>query len=744
MFRKLFHRLRMSWRRRKIEHEMDAEMRFHLEMEAAENRRRGMSEEEARRAALLSFGGVEQTKEAYRDISRFRRLEEFRQDVRYGARLLRKNPAFTVVVVITLSLGIGANTAIFSLINATLLRTLPVKDPQQLVIFTTVTPHRTDNSYSYSLIERYKGANHFFTDLAAASSVKRMRMSDASAGGQVETVQAMCVTGNFFSVLGVSAVAGRTLLESDDNAASPQPVAVISYQFWKNRFASDPGIVGRKITLADFPFTIVGVAPSGFFGFEVGFAPDVWWPLQMTPQVSPGDNRLKRGAEWLRVIARLKPEAHPEQARAEMDAVFKQYINENQPDQAANFTPEQRRNYLERWIRLDAGATGLVIDYLRRTVTQPLFVLMAMVGLVLLIACANVANLLLARAAGRRKEIAIRLSLGAGRFRLLRQLLTESSLLAAMSGALGLLLAPWGATLLLAYLPQQGFVTLNPTLDAQVLGFTLAASLLTSVLFGLAPALRATRFDLVSSLKDNAGNYEGRTQLALPKVLVVVQVALSLFLLIGAGLFVRSLRNLRNLDAGFDREHVTLFGLDTGSGYTPARRAQLQQQILARLESLPGARAASLSHYGLLSGSRTTNNVVVEGDTRRLDEDRRCYQLQVGPKFFTTMGIPLLQGRDFSPEELQPLIAPSNQPTTTSPSPASATPVAVINQVMARYFFDEKNPIGQRFHFREGPYKDISIEVIGLAKDAKYEDLREPTRRIFYLSYFQWPHGTRD
>src|SRR5262249_54880942 len=213
----------------------------------------------------------------------------------------------TLIAVLTLSLGIGANTAIFSLINATLLRTLPVKDPQQLVIFTTVTPQRTDNSYSYSLIERYKGANHFFTDLAAASSVKRMRMSDASAGGQVETVQAMCVTGNFFSVLGVSAVAGRTLLESDDNAASPQPVAVISYQFWKNRFASDPGIVGRKITLADFPFTIVGVAPSGFFGFEVGFAPDVWWPLQMTPQVSPGDNRLKRGAEWLRVIARLKP-----------------------------------------------------------------------------------------------------------------------------------------------------------------------------------------------------------------------------------------------------------------------------------------------------------------------------------------------------------------------------------------------------------------------------------------------------
>jgi predicted permease len=457
----------------------------------------------------------------------------------------------------------------------------------------------------------------------------------------------------------------------------------------------------------------------------------------MTSQVTPADNRLKRGAEWLRVIARLKPNAQLEQARAEVDTVFKRYINENLPDQAANFTPEQRRNYFERWIRLDAGATGLVRSYLRRMVTQPLLVLMGMVGLVLLIACGNVANLLLARAAGRRREIAIRLSLGAGRSRLIRQLLTESLLLAALSGAVGLLIARWGATLLLAYLPQR-FMTLAPTLDTQVFGFTLGASLLTGVLFGLAPALRATRFDLVSSLKDNAVGSTGRARqwrVPLPKVLVVVQVALSLFLLIGAGLFVRSLQNLKNLDAGFDRENVVLFGLDTGSGYTAARRVQVQQQLLERLESLPGARSASISHLGLLSGGRTTNNIAVAGDTRRPDEDRRCFQLQVGAKYFTTMGIPLLQGRDFSPQELQPLIGLPGQPQS------NATPVAVINQAMARYFFGEKNPVRQRFSFREGPYKDIPIEIIGLAKDAKYEDLREPTRRIFYLSYFQWPHG---
>ncbi|MGH9937889.1 MAG: ABC transporter permease, partial [Blastocatellia bacterium] len=673
-------------------------------------------------------------------------LADLWQDLRFGARMLRKNPGFTIVTALTLALGIGANTAIFSLINAALLRTLPVKDPGRLVVFTTVGPQGTDNSYSYRQIERFNQNNRSFTGIIIASGVSRMRLTEPGAGGQVEAAQATRVSGNFFSTLGVGAVAGRTLTEDDDKASSPQPVAVISYKFWKSRFGLDPGVVGRKITLDDFPFTIVGVAPPGFFGFDVGYAPDVWWPLQMTPHVTPGDNRLRRGAEWLRVMARLKPGVQPEQARAEMDVVFQQYINGISPDQAASFTPTQRRNYFERRIRLDSGATGLVRSHLRRTVTQPLFVLMAIVGLVLLIACANVANLSLARAAGRRKEIAVRLSLGAGRFRLIRQLLTESLLLAALGGALGLLFAQWGVTLLLTYLPQQGSITFDPALDAQVFGFTLAVSLLTGALFGLAPALRATRLDLASSLKNAVGGGAGWSRLALHKSLVVAQVALSLFLLIGAGLFVRSLQNLKNLDAGFDRENVALFGLDTGSGYAPAQRVNLQKQLLERLESLPGARSASLSHVGLLSGSRTTNNIEVEGYAHRPDEDVKCYQLWVGPKFFTTMGIPLLQGRDFSPQELRPLAGlPDNQPATGQPpqprlsAPPSAPLSAVINQTMARYFFGEQNPLGRRFRFREGPLKDIPVEIIGLAKDAKYEDLREQTRRTFYLSYFQWP-----
>jgi predicted permease len=376
---------------------------------------------------------------------------------------------------------------------------------------------------------------------------------------------------------------------------------------------------------------------------------------------------------------------------------------------------------------------------------------MVITSLVLLIACANVANLLLARAVVRRKEIAMRLALGAGRIRLVRQLLVESTLLAALSGGLGLAFARWGANMLLAYLPEQGSQTLDLTPDRQVLLFTLAVSLLTATLFGLAPALRATGLDLTSSLKNTIGQKANRSPLALHKALVVGQVALSLFLLIGAGLFVRSLQNLRHLDAGFKHENLTLFGLDTGSSYTPTARINLQKQMLDRLEALTGAQSASLSHLGLLSGARTTNDITVDGYSPQPGEDMKCHQLWVGPKFFATMGIPLLQGRDFSPQELQPLMALSrDQGANGQPAqsqliaPSGARLAAIINQTMARYFFGEQNPLGRLFHFRSGPLQGASIEIIGIAKDAKYEDLRDQTPRTFYLSYFQWPRENSD
>src|SRR5262249_5687121 len=439
------------------------------------------------------------------------------------------------------------------------------------------------------------------------------------------------------------------LTEDDDSPSGWRSVAVISYNYWKRCFGLDPGVIGRKITLDDFPFTVVGVAPPEFFGVEVGSNTDLWWPIRMTPQVIPGDQSLNDGGHrWLYLMARLKPSVNLEQAQAEVNAVFRQQLNEIAPEWLASSTTAQRRNYFAQNIKLVAGGAGFT--WLRERVKQPLLILLIGVGLVLLIACANVANLLLARAATRRKEIAVRLALGAGRLRLIRQLLTESLLLAALGGALGLLLAQFGSRLLLVYLPQEQTTTFDLAPDARSLAFTLAVSLLTSLLCGLTPALGATRLDLASSMKDAAGAHEGRLRLTPHKLLIGTQGALSLFLLVGAGLFVRSLRNLKNLDTGFDREDVALFSLNVPGGYTLAQRVNLYQQTLERLESLPGARSASLASFSLLSGAGMNGNIVVEGYANRPDEDMDCHRLWVGPNYFATMGIPLLQGRDFGPQ----------------------------------------------------------------------------------------------
>jgi predicted permease len=740
----LWRRLLFYVRRDRFDRELEEEMRFHLEMKAQENAEAGMEPKEARYAARRQFGNQTLLREVSREMWGVRSIETLFQDLRFGMRMLLKNRGFTAVIVITLALGIGANTAIFSLINTALLKTLPVKDPQRLAFFMVAGPQGMGTGFSHPLLQQFNQNNHSFTGIIATDTPGRMRMTETGTGGQVELIQAGRVSGNFFSELGVRAVAGRMLTEDDDSPSGGQPIAVISYNYWKRRFGLDPGVIGRKITLDDFPFTIVGVAPPGFFGIEVGNNIDLWWPIRMTSQVIPGDQSLNDGDHrWLYLMARLKPSVNLEQAQAEMNAVFRRRLNEIAPERLAGFTPAQQRNYFAQNIKLVAGGAGFT--WLRERVKQPLLILLIVVVLVLLIACANVANLLLARAATRRKEIAVRLALGAGRFRLIRQLLTESLLLAALGGATGLLLAQWGARSLLAYLPEEQTTTFDLTPDAQVLAFTLAVSLMTSLLFGLAPALGATRLDLISSLKDAVGARHARSRLAPHKLLIVIQVALSLFLLIGAGLFVRSLRNLKSLDAGFDRENVLIFSLDAPSGYTLAQRVNLYRQMLERLETLPGSRATSLASFSLLSGSGMNGNIVVEGYANRPDEDMDCHRLWVGPNYFATMGIPLLQGRDFGPQELQPQGGlPANQQEanqTPQPGPTPSAPLAaVINQTMARYFFRNENPVGRRFRAQDGPLQGSTIEVIGVIKDAKYYNLREQTPRTYYLSFFQRPH----
>src|SRR5215510_10956044 len=496
------------------------------------------------------------------------RLEdEMFQDIRYGARMMRKSKIFTLVAVLSLALGIGANTAIFSLINALMLRPLPVKNAQELALFSIARPSRADHGFNNTLYEMFRDGNQSFTGVIAADRGWRGRLLVNEPGAGVESVQEQRVSGNFFSVLGVNAVAGRTLIETDDNPSNPEPGAVISYEYWRRRFGLDPQVVGRRVTVNDVALTIVGVASPGFFGSEVGSRPELWWPIKADISI--------------RVIGRLRPGVSIAQAQAEMETIFQRLLND-EAARAPNWTPTERRKHFEQHVSLEAGSAGHTD--LRQEFRQPLFILMVAVGLTLLIACVNVANLLLARAATRRKEIAVRLALGAGSFRLLRQLLTESILLSLLGGAAGLLFACPFLRGLITYLPQQAHkTTLDFSPDARVLAFTLLVSVLTGLLFGLAPAWQATRLNLTASLKDQTGARASRSRLTLNKALVVTQVALSLFLLIGAGLFARSLRNLRILDAGIDYENIVQFMLDTNKDYSAERVTDLYKRTLARL-----------------------------------------------------------------------------------------------------------------------------------------------------------------
>jgi predicted permease len=667
-----------------------------------------------------------------------RRLEEeMFQDLRFGIRMLLKSKIFTTVAVLSLALGIGANTAIFSLINVLMLRALPVKEPQELVLFSIRNSaigaqlQGTGYNFNYPLYERFRDQNQSFTELASGSSIGRARLTVKESGtdGSVESVEQQRVSGNFFSALGINPVLGRTLSEADDTRANPQPAAVISYEYWQRRFALDPDVVGRQITVNDQALTIVGVTPPGFSGFEVDSKPELWWAIKAIE-----DQNLKQSSNWwIRVFGRLRSGVSRVQAQAEQEVIFQQFIEEDAAARGANWTPTMRQRFAAQRLGLEAGGVGYAA--LRQEFRQPLQILMLTVALVLAVACVNIANLLLARAATRHKEIAVRLALGAGRFRLVRQLLTESLLLALLGGAAGLLFARLCSRVLITYLPQQAQAVIDISPDARVLTFTLLISVLTSLLFGLVPAWQATRLNLTASLKDQTGGSTSRSGLRLNKFLIVTQVALSLFLLIGAGLFVRSLGNLRNLDAGFNHENIVQFRIDTGSGYNDAQRSNLYQQILERLQALPGAHSATLSNFSLLSGNSNAERVSVSGYTPEPDEDMICKTLNVGPHFFETMQMTVLAGRDFGPQDERPVaqtaarVAPSN-------SVSGAAVSAVVNQTMARYFFGSENPVGKRFSLKGN---DTPIEIIGVVKDAKYQTLRETTPRTYYLYYFQQP-----
>jgi predicted permease len=713
-FNILVAQLRALFGRENVLQDIEEELRIHVEMATEENLKRGMSPDEARAVALKSFGNPGRSTERGYDVRGGGWLEDFWQDVRYGLRMLRKNPTFTLIAVITLALGIGANTAIFSLLDALLLKPLPVKQPEQLVVVNTQVPGRAGPGfapYSYPVFREMREKNTAFSGMFARSGLPM----SLSAGGQTERVQGEEVSGNFFSVLGVNPQLGRLLMEEDDQTPGAYPVAVISYNFWQQRFGADPQIVGQTISLNSYPFTIIGVTPQGFHGVEVGAAPDIRIPIMMDGQVRPRPGPPifeQRGSMWLSAMARLKPGISIEQAQVATDTI---YQIAREPDVRRNTgDTTDDRNFRSLRIQLDSARTGT--SNLSRQFSQPLIVLMCLVGVVLLIACLNVANLLLARATMRQKEIAVRLALGAGRFRLVRQLLTEGFLLSALGGSLGLLFARWGMEILLGFLPQGRNLEIKP--DLRMLGFTLVVTLLSGLLFGLAPALQATRANLTPALKNETVVVSGGRRWDLGRLLVILQVALSLVLLVGAGLFVRSLRNLMTVDNGYNTDQVVTMALDPAqNGYKIEQLRNFYSQLSERLAALPGVKTISFARNVPMSGAYSRFGIKVPGYQPHSNEEMAVLFNQIGSQFFATFGTPVLLGREFT-----------KQDTPESPK------VVIVNQSLARYFFGSESPLGKRITLED--YKDL--EIVGVVADAKYRNQKEVAPQTAYIPYSQY------
>ncbi|HEU4766010.1 MAG TPA: ABC transporter permease [Pyrinomonadaceae bacterium] len=662
------------------------------------------------------------------------------QDLRYGVQMLLTHRAFTAIAVLTIAIGVGANTALFSVVDAVLLKKLPVNEPDQLVLL-----NASWNSQKFGPGGFY-GSNRLNkeTGLTVGTSFPlqtytRLRqepgpLSDVfafaeldmnlNAAGQAEVVSGQVVSGNYYSVLGVPAIAGRTITDTDDNAAAA-PVAVLSHRFWTNRFNSDPSIVGKQINLNNVAFTVAGVTPPGFVGtMDVGSSQDVTIPLAWEPQVS-GERSMLRGAGiwWLRLMGRLKPGATLEQAQAALAGPFNASVLEHRAERQSRAQNPLRTLEPQDLPRLGVGSGSQGEMNWRRQFVKPFRLLFGVVALVLLIACANVANLLLVRASSRRKEIAVRLALGASRGRLVRQLMTESVLLAVAGGALGVLLALWIKEGLLVATEWGGrqMSVLTPQLDLRVLGFTLGLSLLTGIIFGLVPAFRATKLDLTPMLKDTGRSSSAVARSWLSKSLVVVQVSVSVLLLIGAGLLIKTLRNLKNVEPGFNANNLLLFSVDPNLiGYREERLARLYEQMFSRLEAVPGVQSVTFTRHPLLAWSSTTDSVfmanVLGPDGKPLERNAKVHTIR--ENFLQTMEIPLRAGRYLTEQD-----------------DARAPQVAIVNKLFAQTYLGDGNPIGKRFNFEAD--KPNEIEIVGIAEDAKYTSQREDVEPTVYRPWRQ-------
>src|ERR1700675_3092014 len=606
-------RLTGLFRRRALDAELDRELRVHLEALTEENIRRGMNEQAARHAARREFGGLEQTKESYRDQRGLPFFETLAQDLRYASRMLLKSPGFTLVTVLTLALGIGANTGLFSLVNSVLLGNLPVRNPEELVVvkYTDSRSQQAEEDFSYPMYQALRDKNTAFRNVLTRSGVD----FNASYGGQSERATGEMVSGNYFETLGVRAFLGRLIGPEDDRTPGAHPVAVLSYGYWERRFASEAAVVGKDLILNNNPIRVIGITPPRFYGTEMARNPDIRVPMMMATVFRPVPaNRLENPRHhWLTVMARRKPEITVGQAQASLDILYHQVLAAELQELGSNVSAHDKERALASGIQLAPGNQGFA--HLRMEMERPLLLMFCVTGIVLLVACANLANLLLARNAKRKQEISVRLAIGAGRGRLIRQWLTESLLLAVLGGCAGIVVAYWAKTALIGFLPADFSANLQAPMDLRVLGFALLASLVTGLLFGLAPALQLSQTGVSLALRNEAPSIASSERLfSLRSALIFLQVALSLPLLIGAGLFLHSLRNLRGVNTGFVKENVFLATLNPAmNGYPQERIKSLYDHLLSRVRTLPGVRASSLTTSSVISGGWDQEGVNVEG-----------------------------------------------------------------------------------------------------------------------------------
>jgi predicted permease len=732
----------MFWRKRKLG-DFGDEIEAHLQLEFDRFREQGLSEADARLAARRSFGNATCAEERYYEAGRWSWVDILFQNIRFGLRMLARSPGSSALAILALALGIGANTAIFSLFNAVLLRNLPVPRPDQLVLFgkgewvgsQSDLPNRSWQLFSYNCYREFQRKNRVFSDVAAIDSIlftthgrvaggaggqlSGVQTSGAQSSGvssNLEKITAELVSGTYFQTLGVKPILGRTLTDADDTTPGGHPVAVANYSWWRRRWAADPSAVGARVTIGSTVYSIIGIAPPEFFGVTVGQAPDLWIPLAMEKEISPGWNGLNDNLfQSLYIFARRKPGVSVPQASANTNLLFQQIVHDYAGPQPS---PKQLDDIGHAKVELTAAATGL--SQLRHEFASPLQILMAVVGVVLLIACANVANLLLARAAVRQREIAIRMSIGAGRSRLIHQLLIESGLMGLAGAVLGVGLA-WGAGRLLVAMVSTGPDPLPMRLapDAQVLGFALAVTILTVLLFGTVPAFRATRLELAPSLKEGRGITGGPMRNHLARGLIIGQVALSLALLAGAGLFLRSLVNLMNVDAGFDRQNALVVGIDPlGAGYqNGARLEDMMQRVEERVGAVPGIQAASFAFF-VFNGGGWTNPVIVPGRPKS-EHDPDVDHNIVGAQYLGAMKMPIVLGRGLSARDGW-----------------ASRKVAVINETMARVYFPGGSPLGRSFSIGDSaPWQNI--EVIGVVRDAKYMVLEERQKLAAFYPHAQ-------